>query len=108
MTGDKVKEVCTTYRNLLRREVHPEDSTWRQPHVERLVDEGQRLRQGRHVERNHVLWMIDEIDRMVDAGRLEKAFRWLGFVQGWLWATERRTIDVLRRDNMPAGEALQR
>ncbi len=31
----------------------------------------------------------------------EKAFRWLGFMQGALWALELHEIDELRRHNMP-------
>ncbi len=30
---------------------------------------------------------------------LEKAMRWLGFVQGVLWSTGVRTIDQMRKDN---------
>lgn len=33
----------------------------------------------------------------------EKAMRWLGFVQGALWAQNQATIDELKRMNMPDG-----
>lgn len=35
--------------------------------------------------------------------RREKAMRWLGFIQGALWVTGRRTLEELKRDSMPAG-----
>lgn len=44
----------------------------------------------------HARWMCEEISKMTD---LEKAMRWLGFVQGVLWVTGRRTIDKMREDN---------
>jgi len=34
-------------------------------------------------------------------GRMEKAFRWLGFVQGCLWACRVYTVDQLKHHNMP-------
>lgn len=34
----------------------------------------------------HVLWMCREAQKLAEAGRTEKACRWLGFVQGFLWA----------------------
>jgi hypothetical protein len=45
---------------------------------------------------SHARWTCEEISKMTD---LEKAIRWLGFVQGVLWATGRRTIDKMREDN---------
>lgn len=61
---------------------------------------------------NHLLWMLDEIERMraeayaasgtgnwslsqkVDAhGKIN---RWLGFIQGWLWHQGVFTIDEMR------------
>jgi len=64
---------------------------------------------------SHVRWMCQEVVRFlpshnVSAGepppdpkeaqaKLEKAMRWLGFIQGVLWATGVRTIDEMRADN---------
>jgi len=47
-------------------------------------------------QRDHVLWMLDEIPKMPTADR-GKANRWLGFVQGWLW-TKGWSIDQMRKD----------
>lgn len=30
----------------------------------------------------HCHWMLDEMEKFVKEGRMEKVFRWLGFVQG--------------------------
>lgn len=52
---------------------------------------------------SHCLWMIDE-SRAWSAERLEKKFRWLGFVQGVLWTLGIQTIEQAKKQNMPEGE----
>lgn len=47
----------------------------------------------------HVMWMCLEIPMLVDQGKLDKAMRWLGFVQGVLWACRVYTIDEMRAHN---------
>ena len=49
----------------------------------------------------HVLWMINQAREFVVANRTEKAFRWLGFVQGVLWALGLATIDEAKEANRP-------
>ena len=50
----------------------------------------------------HLLWMIEESQRLVRDNKIEKAMRWLVFVQGSLWAFNIITIaestDVNRGD----------
>jgi hypothetical protein len=53
---------------------------------------------------NHVLWMCIEAQKFVEEGRMEKAMRWLGFIQGVLWATSFFSINDMKIDNMPPGE----
>lgn len=48
----------------------------------------------------HVGWMCEEALTW-PAERLEKKFRWLGFVQGALWAFGMLPVEQLKRDNMP-------
>jgi hypothetical protein len=48
---------------------------------------------------NHTLWMCQQIRAFVTEGELEKANRWLGFVQGVLWAYGIYTVDQMRDDN---------
>lgn len=54
-----------------------------------------------HRAASHALWCCREIRKMAGEGRREKAFRWLGFVQGVLFACGLATIDQLRAMNMP-------
>ncbi len=53
----------------------------------------------------HVLWMCIEAQSLVDQGRIEKAMRWLGFVQGFMWALDLRTLESLKNDSKPAEDA---
>lgn len=47
----------------------------------------------------HVRWMCSEVRRLVQEGSLDKAGRWLGFIQGCLWSFGFYTIDQMRDDN---------
>lgn len=49
----------------------------------------------------HLLWMCQTIPLFLQEGRREKAMRWLGFLQGVCWVERIRTIEELKRDNMP-------
>lgn len=44
----------------------------------------------------HISWMCEEAISLVNQGRLEKAFRWLGFIQGVLWMSGINSIDDLK------------
>ena len=51
---------------------------------------------------SHLAWMCAEIKRFAETNQqkeLEKAFRWLGFVQGVLWDLPWRSIGTMRADN---------
>ena len=47
----------------------------------------------------HAHGMLDKMVEFVHEGRMEKDFRWLGFVQGCLWATRIHTIGQLANHN---------
>lgn len=47
----------------------------------------------------HLRWMCGEIISFVDNGKIEKAYRWLGFVQGAFWVKEIFNIEQLKDDN---------
>lgn len=49
----------------------------------------------------HCNQMLDKIEQYVAENRIEKAFRWLGFVQGYLWATRVYTIEELANHYRP-------
>lgn len=50
---------------------------------------------------NHLLWMCSEVAVLLNEDRVEKAMRWLGFMQGAFWALGVRTIEQMKEDNMP-------
>jgi hypothetical protein len=52
-------------------------------------------------ETAHLLYMTQEAQKFVDEGKIEKAMRWLGFLQGVFWVDEDFTLDDLKRHSMP-------
>jgi hypothetical protein len=48
----------------------------------------------------HALWLAAEA-RTWGAERIEKKFRWLGFIQGILWMTGESTIEAAKNANKP-------
>jgi len=49
---------------------------------------------------NHIRWMIQEIPKLIDnPHKIEKANRWLGFVQGVLWIKGYFTIEKMKDHN---------
>ena len=50
--------------------------------------------------RRHLTWMCDEA-RSWPAERLEKKFRWLGFIQGAFWVEGLAVVTELKADNKP-------
>jgi hypothetical protein len=55
---------------------------------------------------NHLCWMCREVvDKFLPAGRVIKASRWLGFVQGVLCERGVFTIDELKNHSRPDTDA---
>jgi hypothetical protein len=54
-----------------------------------------------HIE--HLVWMLGQARDFHAAGKVEKANRWLGFVQGLAFADREVTLEQLKRANMPEG-----
>lgn len=50
----------------------------------------------------HCHQMLDQMEEFVIHGRMEKAFRWLGFVQGVLWTYRISPVLELKNHNRPA------
>lgn len=52
----------------------------------------------------HALWMVNDVLTRMEAGDMDegKANRWLGFIQGALWAAGLFTIDDMREHNIGA------
>lgn len=53
----------------------------------------------------HVAWAVEQCRLFVAEGRMEKAFRWLGFIQGALWYEGIYSIDELANQSRPTEEA---
>ncbi len=49
----------------------------------------------------HCHGMLDKMVELVHEGRMEKVFRWLGFIQGVLWANQICTLTELKNQNKP-------
>jgi hypothetical protein len=93
VTGAKIKEACARYRAYLERfDCEPKRLEYLSYRESSALTASQI---------SHVLYMLDDLEQLVDAGRLEKAFRWLGFIQGWLWARGLYSIDELKEHNKP-------
>lgn len=51
----------------------------------------------------HLAWMLNEMERFYAEGKIEKANRWLGFVQGALVCKHDVPLEYMKRANMPPG-----
>jgi hypothetical protein len=90
MTPEKVREVLATYHRVF------EDMGLRKidyPHDELLDTMEHGL--------SHCYGMLDKIGEFVQGGHMEKAFRWLGFIQGVVWADKMYTLTNLMDHNRP-------
>ena len=73
------------------------------------IDTSSRPRQqlGQQEQANHLLWMCGEAKKFLDhvagdkddRGIIEKAMRWLGFIQGGLWSAGLFSIDQMKDHN---------
>lgn len=52
----------------------------------------------------HTWWAVQQCREFVDAGRMEKAFRWLGFIQGAMWSAGIYSVEDMANHNKPVGE----
>lgn len=91
MTNQKIREVIRIYRMMfMERRVGIADY----PHDRLLCHDVEGL--------EHCHGMLAKIETFLDEGRREKAFRWLGFLQGFLWAVRVYTLDELCSHNRPS------
>ena len=49
----------------------------------------------------HACWMTHQVGSLLDQGRIEKAFRWLGFIQGCLFSEGIKNLNDLKSDSRP-------
>lgn len=48
----------------------------------------------------HMRWMCAQISDFLERGSIEKAMRWLGFLQGACWVMNIASIETMKRANM--------
>ena len=90
MKPEKILEVLDIYREIFKTNHIKKDDY---SHDELLIDKDLGL--------SHCHGMLDKIVVFVHQGRIEKAFRWLGFIQGVLWASGIYTLSDLMNHNRP-------
>jgi hypothetical protein len=97
MDERKVAQVCADYETFLREKGRP---TALDP--ERMSDHYAH----RHVDQmpvrvvaEHMLFVAQEIPRMMAAGQTDKAMRWLGWLQGAIWGMGLETLDEAKKRN---------
>lgn len=91
MTRKKVLEAIDIYRNFFEeREVKKKDY----PHHVYVCLRRDILA--------HCYGMLGQMEEFVKEFRMGKAFRWLGFIQGCLWALGCHTLEELKNHNRPS------
>lgn len=93
MTPEKVLEVIEIYRRRFEKSgVKKEDHSYH-----RLLESSAR-------GFSHCHGMLDKMSGFVHEGRMDKTFRWLGFIQGFLWSRRICTLMDLTIHNRPSAE----
>lgn len=88
MKTEKVKQVINTYRNKFAElGIAKKDY----PHEELLDSTEHGL--------EHCHGMLDKMDEFIKENRMDKVFRWLGFLQGFLWSQKVYTLSELTKHN---------
>jgi hypothetical protein len=96
MTPEKLKKILAEYAALL----HPGERMPESGYPVRAFLEGWR----RTLVEGHLHWMCQEAQAFPEKNKVEKAMRWLGFVQGVLWCLGDKSLDDLRDDSKPDEE----
>lgn len=91
MTGDKVREVLNCYRKKFQEMSIPQ---------KRLSPKDPFPKSNEDILA-HCHAMLDEMESFIKDNRMEKVFRWLGFIQGCLWTTKIFTIEEVKNHNRP-------
>lgn len=95
MDGAKVLEVIATYRARFEElgiQRHPF------PHDTAITLEAWKSGM---LSLEHCHHMLDEMETFVTDHRMDKVFRWLGFVQGVLWLNGLYALEDLKNHNRP-------
>lgn len=90
MTPDKIREVLAIYKKKFEELNIPRKKSADNCHV---ASNSQCLA--------HCHEMLDEMEIFIQEKRMDKVFRWLGFIQGCLWKTSIYTLEELQNHNRP-------
>ncbi len=88
VTPEKCKQALCECADIITK-AHPEAVAYRTNPVSKERNPG------------HLLWLCHNAVELVDQGKVEKAMRWLGFVQGAMWMMGLCTIAELRTISRP-------
>ena len=100
MDQNKVLEAIGRYRIFFEAQNIPKADY---PHDKFLNDEWIKIvdRPMSDVALAHCHGMLNEMEEFVRQGRMEKVFRWLGFIQGCLWMANSYRLEDLKNHNRP-------
>ena len=96
MDAEKVLEVISIYRNYFENLGVEKADYPHQYFIDEAPIEGEEL-----CILSHCHGMLDNMEGFVAEGRMEKVFRWLGFIQGCVWSTSHYTLEDLKNHNRP-------
>ncbi len=88
MTKEKIQEVIATYRRKFE-ELGAGKTSY--PHEDPLDSPDHGL--------EHCHAMLDKMEGFLRENRMDKVFRWLGFLQGFLWSQKIYTLSDLTSHN---------
>jgi hypothetical protein len=90
MTPEKVLEAIDVYRKFFEKNKIGKCTSTRHDIHFTLED-----------QLKHCHGMLDQMEKFVLDGRMDKVFRWLGFIQGCLWSQNQYTLEELKNHNRP-------
>ena len=97
MTKEKLKFIIQAYRDHLEA-TYPKIAPRQLTEVEEQFSVGSLSRIDTTAHFKH---MCDMGQTFVDQDRVDKAMRWLGFMQGAFWMDDVFTLDELKKHSMP-------
>lgn len=95
MNSQKILEVIAVYRKYFEKNNIPKSDF---PHDQLLTQYGCHASE---LALSHCHGMLDKMEQFIAQGRLEKAFRWLGFIQGTMWLSGCFTLEDLKNHSRP-------
>lgn len=110
MDSNHVAAVCEQYAELIDEacaaitDISPVPA--RMPEILTRVTMAGTLPSVLHLQ--HLLFMTHEIPKLMAEGRVEKAMRWLGWLQGACWGLGLESLEDAKKRNMPEGAAYDR